>query len=96
MQSTIKTDIGRRRAYYAMVRDSWAESFFFITAHPEKTPQAYADFRTTCGAIMSKLGLPRTDRGWTRAAQMCFVWLNSGDTRSDWRKYHNETPPLSL
>ena len=88
-------NINQRRAYYSMVRGSWAESFYFITAQPERIPEAYADFRDTCTGIMSKLGLPKTDKGWTRAAQLCFVWLNSGDIKSDWRRYHEETPELT-
>lgn len=85
----------QQRAYYSMVRGSWAESFYFITAQPERIPDAYADFRATCATIMSKLGLPETGKGWARAAQLCFVWMNSGDIESNWERYHNETPKLT-
>ena len=87
--------IDQRRAYYSMVRGSWAESFFFITQCPDRQAEAYADFRDPCAAIISKLSLPQTALGWTRAAQLCFVWMNSGDLQSDWQRYHNTTPQLT-
>tara|TARA_R110002073_G_scaffold52956_1_gene137155 strand:+ start:237 stop:518 length:282 start_codon:yes stop_codon:yes gene_type:complete len=85
----------QQRAYYSMVRGSWAESFFFVTDSPDRTLEAYADFRGTCAGIMSKLGLPETGKGWTRAAQLCFVWMNRWPEKSDWKRYHNETPRLT-
>ncbi len=88
-------NINQRRDYYSMVRGQWSESFYFITAQPERMPEAYTDFRNTCAGILSKLGLPKTDKGWTRAAQLCFVWMNSGDIKSNWARYHEETPELT-
>lgn len=87
--------IDQKRDFFRFVRRCFAASLYNCeTAGAPREQEAHRGFINTCHDVIKCCGIQRNANGYARAAQLLMVWMDSGDLRSDWRRYHQQTPAL--